>query len=118
MPTQKAFARGAWETGGPEAGWESNLAAFKFVRGRIELLRQAPGRCSSSSDYPLAAGKADDWGMDVLDAGESAGLGGLAVWDGATANPALFGHGRPSSQANASFPRTQSAALVRPNTRP
>ncbi len=35
MPTSKAFARGAWEAGGAEAGWESNLAAYKFVNGRI-----------------------------------------------------------------------------------
>jgi len=37
MPAQKAFARLSWETGGAEAGWESNLAAFKFVHGRIEF---------------------------------------------------------------------------------
>ena len=44
MPTQKAFARGAWEVGGAEAGWESILAAFKFVHGRIaSTARPKPG---------------------------------------------------------------------------
>ena len=42
----------AWEPNGAEAGWESNLAAFKFVHGRIEfygklqaglILKKLPG---------------------------------------------------------------------------
>ena len=96
MPTQKAFARGAWETGGPEAGWESNLAAFKFVRGRIGLFGKLQAGIILKR-FPSAAGKADDWGMDVLDPGESAGLGGLSVWDGATRIP-LFGQAAPQAK--------------------
>ena len=89
MPTPKAFARGSWEAGGAEAGWESNLAAYKFVNGRIGFYgKLQPGLILKR--FPLAETKPRDWGMDVLDPGGSAGLGGLSVWDGATRIP-LFG---------------------------
>jgi len=89
MPTPKAFARGAWEAGGAEAGWESNLAAYKFVNGRIGFYgKLQPGLILKR--FPFAETKPRDWGMDVLDPGDSAGLGGLFVWDGAKRIP-LFG---------------------------
>ncbi len=93
MPSQKAFARSAWETGGAEAGWESNLAAFKFVHGRIEFY----GKLSAGlilKRFPIPENRPQDWGMDVLDAGESAGLGGLILWDGGARIP-LFGASAP-----------------------
>jgi hypothetical protein len=89
MPTPKAFARGSWEAGGAEAGWESNLAAYKFVNGRIGFYgKLQPGLILKR--FPFAETKPRDWGMDVLDPGGSAGLGGLCVWDGAKRIP-LFG---------------------------
>jgi hypothetical protein len=96
MPAQKAFARSAWATGGAGAGWESNLAAFKFVQGRIEFY----GKLTAGlilKKFPLPENKPQDWGMDVIDAGDSAGLGGLSLWDGASRVP-LFGAAAP--QAN------------------
>jgi Domain of unknown function (DUF4861) len=93
MPAQKAFARGGWEAGLVEAGWESNLIAFKLVRGRIEFY----GKLQSGlilKGFPKPDTKPQDWGMDVLDAGESAGLGGLILWDGAARVP-LFGESAP-----------------------
>jgi len=96
MPTQKAFARGTWEVGGAEAGWESNLAAFKFVHGRIGLYgKLQPGLILKG--FPAAETKSKDWGMDLLDPGESAGLGGLSVWDAGTRIP-LFGTGAPQAK--------------------
>jgi len=96
MPTQKAFARGAWEAGGAEAGWESNLAAFKFVHGRIGFYGKLPPGLILKG-FPAAETKAKDWGMDVLATGESAGLGGLSLWDGPTRVP-LFGPSAPRAQ--------------------
>ena len=93
MPAQKAFARGGWAAGAIEAGWESNLIAFKLVRGRIEFY----GKLQSGlilKGFPKPDTKPQDWGMDVLDAGESAGLGGLIFWDGAARVP-LFGESAP-----------------------
>ncbi|MGZ5425159.1 MAG: DUF4861 family protein [Candidatus Aminicenantales bacterium] len=96
MATQKAFARGASEAGGVEAGWESNLAAYKFVHGRIGFFgKLQPGLILKIS--PAALAKSKDSGMDVLDLGESAGLGGLSVWDGATRIP-LFGPAAPQAK--------------------
>ena len=93
ITAEKAFAREAWELEGPEAGWESNLAAFKLVRGRIEFYgKLQPGLILKK--LPAPETKLQDWGMDVLDAGESAGLGGLVLWDGGTRIP-LFGAGAP-----------------------
>jgi hypothetical protein len=96
MPAQKAFARGAWGTGGAGAGWESNLAAFKTVSGRIGLYgKLRPGLILKG--FPAAETKAKDWGMDVLATGESAGLGGLSVWNGAERLP-LFGPSAPQAK--------------------
>ncbi len=96
MPTQKAFARGAWEAGGAEAGWESNLAAYKFVHGRIGFFgKLQPGLILKT--FPAALTKTQDWGKDVLDPGESAGLGGLSLWDGARRIP-LFGSAAPQAK--------------------
>lgn len=89
MPTQKAFARGSWESGGAEAGWESNLAAYKFINGRIGFYgKLQPGLILKR--FPFAETRPRDWGMDVLDPGATAGLGGLFLWDGAKRIP-LFG---------------------------
>ncbi len=96
MPTQKAFARGAWGTAGAEAGWESNLAAFKFVRGRIGFYGKLQAGLILKR-FPIAETQGQDWGMDVAAAGESAGLGGLSLWDGATRVP-LFGAAAPQAK--------------------
>jgi hypothetical protein len=96
MPTQKAYARSAWETGGAEAGWESNLAAYKFVHGRIEFY----GKLTAGlilKKFPVPENRLQDWGMDVIDAGDSAGLGGLILWDGGTRVP-LFGASAPQAK--------------------
>jgi len=93
MPAQKAFARGAWEPGGADAGWESNLIAFKLVGGRIEFYGKLQAGLVLKG-FPAQEAKSKDWGMDVLDAGESAGLGGLVLWDGSARVP-LFGPAAP-----------------------
>jgi hypothetical protein len=95
MTTEKAFARGAWEANGPEAGWESNLIAFKLVRGRIGFYGKLQAGLILRK-LPAADTKPQDWGMDVLDAGESAGLGGLVLWDGAARVP-LYGPAAPQA---------------------
>ncbi len=85
--------RAPGSSNGPEAGWESNLAAFKLIRGRIEFYgKLQPGLILKK--LPAPETKPQDWGMDVLDAGESAGLGGLVLWDGAARRP-LFGAAVP-----------------------
>jgi hypothetical protein len=96
MTTEKAFARGPWEEGGPEAGWESNLIAFKFVRGSLEFYGKIQAGLILRK-LPAPDTRLQDWGMDVLDAGASAGLGGLALWDGDTRVP-LFGPAAPKPE--------------------
>jgi hypothetical protein len=96
MPTEKAFARAAWKAGDAEAGWESNLAAYKFVHGRIGYYgKLQPGLVLRK--FPAAETRSQDWGMDVLGGGESAGLGGLSLWDGG-ARIALFGAAAPQAK--------------------
>jgi hypothetical protein len=96
MPPQKAFARSGWEAGGAEAGWESNLAAYKFVHGRIEFYgKLADGLILKK--FPVPENRLQDWGMDVLDAGESAGLGGLSLFDGGARFP-LFDASAPQAK--------------------
>jgi hypothetical protein len=96
MPIEKAFARSAWGAGGAEAGWESNLVAYKITRGRIGFYgKLQPGLILKR--FPAAEAKGQDWGMDVLDPGSSAGLGGLSIWDGPSRLP-LFGDAAPQAQ--------------------
>lgn len=81
MPIPKAEARIGWEPGASTAGWESNLSAYKFVNGRIEFygkLFEGP----ILRRLPAEERRIQDWGMNVLDAGDSPGLGGLSLWDG------------------------------------
>jgi len=96
MPAQKAYARSGWEAGGAEAGWESNLAAYKFIHGRIEFYgKLADGLILKK--FPAPENRPQDWGMDVLEAGESAGLGGLSFWNGDVRIP-LFGASAPQAK--------------------
>jgi len=96
MATPKAFARGGWEPGGAEAGWESNLAAFKFVHGRIGLYgKLQPGLILRR--FPAAETRDRDWGRELLQPGNPAGLGGLSVWDGAARIP-LYGPAAPQAK--------------------
>lgn len=96
MPAQKAFARPAWTAGGAEAGWESNLAAFKFVHGRIGFYGKLQAGLILKK-LPAEENRPQDWGMDVLGVGESAGLGGLSLWDGGVRIP-LFGASAPQAK--------------------
>jgi len=96
MPAQKAFARSAWEAGGAEAGWESNLAAYKFVHGRIEFYGKLQAGLILKK-LPAPENRPQDWGMNVVEAGESAGLGGLSFWDGGVRIP-LFGASAPQAK--------------------
>jgi hypothetical protein len=98
MTTPKAFARGPWEANGPEAGWESNLIAFKLLDGRVEFYGKLQAGLILGK-LPAPETRPQEWGMDVLDAGESAGLGGLALWDGETRVP-LFGPAAPKPELN------------------
>jgi len=87
----KAFARHSTGQAGAFLGWESNQAAFKFVDGRIEVLGKLYAGLVLSklrgNDSTL-----QEWGLNVLAGGGSAGLGGLSLWDGATRIP-LAGSG-------------------------
>jgi hypothetical protein len=95
MATAKAFARGPWETGGPEAGWESNVVGFEFVRGAIGVIgKLQPGLALRG--FPASLAKTD-WGMSLLEPGGSAGAGGLSIWDGANRRP-LFGADAPPAK--------------------
>jgi hypothetical protein len=96
MATPKTQARTAWEADGAEAGWESNLAAYKFVQGRIEFYGKLQAGLILNK-FPTQENRPQDWGMDVLDSGHSAGLGGLSLWDGDVRVP-LFGAWDPQAK--------------------
>lgn len=79
----KAATRLSWDPGKIAAGWESNLSAFTMSGGRIEFLGKfAPGLILRRLTPGMTARQ--EWGMAVLNAGAGSGLGGLALWDGAS----------------------------------
>jgi Domain of unknown function (DUF4861) len=83
MSTPKAFAR--LGQGADRAGlfWESNLAAFGFRDGRVEAYGKLyPGLILQKLRTDDA--KLQEWGMKILPAGETPGLGGLLVGDGSS----------------------------------
>lgn len=102
MPTAKAFARGLWEQGGAEAGWESNRGAYDFVHGAIGVFgKLTPGLVMKG--FPAGLAKSQDWGARTVDPGASAGAGGLSLWDGAKRLP-LFGAGAPQAKVTVISP--------------
>jgi len=92
MATAKAFARGGWAPG-VEAGWESNLAAFKLAGGRIGVYGKLKAGLVLRG-FPAAETKDRDWGLELLEADASAGL---SIWDGAARIP-LFGPAAPQAK--------------------
>jgi len=81
MSTAKAYARLGRGPGNVSAGWESNLAAFKFLNGRIEAYGKLyPGLVLKKT--PADDGRLQEWGMNILSGRASLGLGGLSLWDG------------------------------------
>lgn len=81
MSSPKAFARLGSGAGNPGLFWESNLAAFRFEDGRVEAYGKLyPGlvlQKLTADDTKL-----QEWGMKILQAGETPGLGALSVQAG------------------------------------
>lgn len=96
LPTAKAGARTGWEPGSATAGWESNLGAYKFVNGRIEFYGKLYDGLILRK-LPADERRLQEWGMNVLDAGESPGLGGLSLWDGDSRIP-FYGPAEPPAK--------------------
>lgn len=90
----KVFARQGRSDAPDALGWESNMASFELVAGRIA----AYGKLKDElilRNLPAPERMRMPWGMPILPAGEGAGLGTICLWDGETRVP-LFGAGTPS----------------------
>lgn len=86
MSTPRAYARLGGDQAGAALGWESNLAGFKFINGRVEVY----GKLYAGLALMKLRGVDDvlqEWGMNILAGGGSSGLGGLSLWDGKTRIP-------------------------------
>ncbi len=81
MSTPRASARLAGKPEDPFLAWESNLAGFKFVDGRIEVYGKLYAGLVLNKLHPDDTAL-QEWGMNVLGAGPSSGLGGLSLWEG------------------------------------
>lgn len=83
-------------------GWESNLGAYEFLGGRVTPL----GKLYSGLVLQKVRGgenKLQEWGMAVVDPGESAGLGGLSLWEGASRVPLMESPGKKDVQIQTSI---------------
>jgi hypothetical protein len=84
----KAYARLEGDREKAAAAWESNLAAFKFLDGRIEVYGKLYAGLILKK--PLSDDRIlQEWGMDILAAGSSSGLGGISLWDGESRIPLM-----------------------------
>jgi hypothetical protein len=93
MTTPKASARLAGNPANPFLAWESNLAAFKFVDGRIEVY----GKLYEGlilNKLPADDTVLGEWGMNLLGPGISSGLGGLSLGDGKSRLPLMNSGGQ------------------------
>ena len=89
----KAFARQGRSDAPDALGWESNMATFELVAGRIA----AYGKLKDElilRNLPAPERMRMPWGMPIFPDGEGAGLGTISLWDGETRVP-LFGAGAP-----------------------
>ena len=86
MSAPKAAARlvGTRASGG--LGWESNLAAFKVVNGRVEVYGKLYAGLILTK-LPADDAILQEWGLNILGSGGTPGLGGLSLWAGKTRIP-------------------------------
>jgi hypothetical protein len=83
-----------WPDSANGLAWESNRAAYVFHSGRMEFLGKNKQVLVLKSLIPSRNYDSEqEWGMNVLNAGDTAGMGGLTIWEGAKALPA-FSTGR------------------------
>ena len=89
----KAFSR-LGRSDAPDAlGWESNMATFELVAGRIA----AYGKLKEElilRNLPAPENMRMPWGMPIFPDGAGAGLGTISLWEAETRVP-LFGAGAP-----------------------
>jgi hypothetical protein len=85
MSAPKAYARLVGGQGSAALGWESNLAAFKFIDGRVEVYGKLYAGLVLNK-LPADDKILQEWGLNILGDG-SQGLGGTSLWDGKTRIP-------------------------------
>jgi hypothetical protein len=84
-----------WPNARNGLAWESNRVAYVFNGGRMEFLGKKEQNLVLKSLIPSQEYDSEqEWGMNVLNSGETAGIGGLIIWEGAKAVPAFDGAGR------------------------
>jgi hypothetical protein len=72
--------------------WESNQIAYVFNGGHMEFLGKKEQTLILNSLAPSQAYHSEQqWGMNVLNAGDTTGMGGLTIWNGSKALPAFDG---------------------------
>jgi len=86
MSAPKAYARLIGSQESAALGWESNLAAFKFINGRVEVYGKLYAGLVLNK-LPADDKILQEWGLNLLGGGGSPGLGGLSLWDGKTRIP-------------------------------
>jgi hypothetical protein len=88
MSTPRAYARLGGDQAGASLSWESNLAGFKFVNGRVEVYGKLYAGLALMKLRGVDA-VLQEWGMNILAGGGSSGLGGLSLWEGKTRIPLM-----------------------------
>lgn len=79
-----------WPDSRNSLAWESNRIAYVFNGGRMEFLgKKEQILVLKALAPPQSYDSEQQWGMKVLNAGETAGIGGLTIWDGDKALPAF-----------------------------
>ncbi len=76
-------------------GWESERIAYRFSHGQLDFYGKKKDALvlktlGHSENYHQEL----DWGMDVLDAGNTPGIGGIGIWEGDRVFPVMNPGGR------------------------
>ncbi len=76
-------------------GWESGKIAYRFYYGQMDFFgKKKEELVMKSFGGTESYHKELDWGMDVLDAGKTSGIGGINIWEGDRVVPAMNPAGR------------------------
>ncbi len=98
----RADARADWDNTRANIGWESDRCGYRLYYGQVDCFGKRLDRLILAGVEEAEYHNIADWGMDILHVGNSSGIGGISIFDGARRVPAM----NPSGKGTCAIKRT------------